>query len=238
MTDETIDEPNVTEARPGFFHRGVLERSGWTETRDNGTHEISELLSVGPSFWSTPSAVEGEPPIVVRIRYDGSVCFPAELGRLGSAELRAFAAIADSERKDLGAGDPRASTSLFTLEPEQQARVNLLVQQFADAGVIVTSDEAQLVANIAAYGRQTIERSKTSEGSQLDLRTKKATELVSGTSKLSQWCLVMLAKLVVRQHTNGYDNDANLRALDVIDTLLHVLAVLVPDKKKLRHLHG
>lgn len=220
------------------YHRVKLQRLGWTETRDNGTHECSETLTVGPSFWSTPAAVDGEPPIIVRIRDDGSVCPSPELGRLSSAELRAFAGIADSERRD-AAGEPLPERPLLNLSDEQRALAENLAQRFVAAGIPCSSDEAQLIVTLADLGRQTIERSEGPDSeTPVKLRTKKTTELCSGETRVSQVCLAVLAKLTVRQHVSGYANDVNLRALDIIDAVLHVLAVLAPDKKKLRHPHG
>jgi hypothetical protein len=212
----------------------VLQAHGWTETRDAGTHECSEQLSTGPSFWSTSSAVDGEPPIIVRIRDDGSVVWPSELGRLSSEELRAFAAIADRERKEHAR---QQSPDVFNLTPEQRALVDTLAQRLGATGIECTSDEAQMIVNLADFGRQTIERGET-EPDAFNLRTKKTTELVAGNTRLSQVCLSALSKLVLRQHLSDYSNDANMRALDIIDTVLHIVAVIAPDKKKLRHPHG
>lgn len=213
----------------------VLEAHGWTETRDNGTHDsVSEQLSVGPSYWSALPGVETEPPIIVRIRDDGSVVWPPELGRLSSEELRAFAAIADRERKD---AIRRQSNGIFNLTPEQQAIADGLAQRLTDAGIPCTSDEAQMVANLANIGQMAIDRSESNPDA-FKLRTKKTAELLAGNTRLSQVCLAVIGKLVVRQHTSEYENDANLRALDIIDTVLHVVAGLMPDKRKMKHLHG
>jgi hypothetical protein len=227
QTPEVAEQDEPTERVIGHYHRGKLERLGWTETRDE----------YGNSSWSRLSPASGD-PIVVTIRFDGSVSWAGPLGRLSTAELRAFAGVADSERKT-EAGEPLPERPLLALSDEQRALAENLAQRFAAVGIACTSDEAQLIVTLADLGRQTIDRNEAEgEDRAIKLRTKATTVLCSGEGRASQICLAVLAKLTVRQHVSGYANDVNLRALDIIDTVLHVLAVLAPDKKKLRHPHG
>jgi hypothetical protein len=223
QTLDTQDE--TTTDAPGFFHRGILERLGWTETRD----EIG-------SVWRSGEVLDD---CLVVIRPDGTIDTPNRQSTFTSIELRAFAAVADSERKDPKTGERPPAPSLFTLEPEQQARANHLAQQLTASGIECNADEAQMMANLADFGRQTMERADANEDPDaIKLRTHKTVELFAGTSRFSHVCLTALAKLVIRQHRGDYQNDANLRGLDIVDTLLHIVAVCTPDKRKLKHTHG
>jgi hypothetical protein len=224
-TTEQTPEPTQAETPErviGHYHRGKLERLDWTESRN-----------AGHSVWLHSVRC---PNVCVRVGFDGLVTFPNDVD-LTSAELRAFAGVADSERRD-EAGQPLPEQPLLNLSDEQRALAEDLARRFAAAGINLSPDEAQLVVTLADLGRQTIDKSETDGDAPVKLRAKSTTELCSGDTRRSQICLAILAKLTVRQHVSGYANDPNLRALDLIDSVLHVLAVLAPDKRKVKHIHG
>lgn len=122
------------------------------------------------------------------------------------------------------------TASLFELTPEEREAAEALAAKMTALGFPLSVDEAQIMANLANYVQPTIDEDPRGLG------TKATRELATG-SALAQACLATLAKVVVNQHTLTYDDDVNLRALSLLQSVLAIVAALT-QAKKLKHPGG
>lgn len=121
------------------------------------------------------------------------------------------------------------SDPLYDLSPEQRDAAEALARRFAERGIDLTIDEAQLTANLANFVSQVL-----SEDPKLRTKATRQLESASGTT---QAVLALLAKLIVRQYTEDYDGDVNLRALDMLEVFVGTIAALTQSKRP-KHAKG